>query len=65
MMKTAKFDDAKHDISLEHQKRVMQLRYVPFAQHVSKFHSIMAGRFSQMQHVIGTDRSYDPIMSDA
>lgn len=65
MKKTSQFNDAKHAIAIDHDKRLMAIRYEPFVDHVKRFHMTMRGRFSQMHHVVGTDRHYDPIMSDA
>jgi hypothetical protein len=65
MKATAQFDQAKHNVALDHDCCLMAVRYVPYAEHVKRFHMTMRGRFSQMHHVVGTERSCDPIMSDA
>lgn len=65
MKVTAKFDNTKHNISLNHQKQLIKLRYNPFVDHVLEFHMLMASRFSQMHHTVGTENAYDPVMSDA
>lgn len=65
MMKTAQFADAKHSISLEYDRKLMGIRHVKNAEHVARFYMRKRAEFSQMHHTVGTDRSYDPIMSDA
>jgi len=65
MRATAQFDTAKHSISVDYDRKLIGIRYAKHAEHVRAFYMRKRDEFSQMRHVVGSDRSYDPIMSDA
>lgn len=66
MQKTAKFDDAKHAIAIDYDRKLIATRYSssPIA-HVRSFYMQKRAEFSQMRHVVGGYASRDLIMSDA
>lgn len=65
MKRTPQFDDAKHAVAMDFDRRLMGVRYAKNAEHVARFYMRKRYEFSQMHHVVGSDRHYDPIMSDA
>lgn len=65
MKRTARFDDARHAISVEYDIKLMGIRYAKNAEHVAKFYMRKRAEFSQMHHVAGADRFVDAVMSDA
>jgi hypothetical protein len=65
MKVTAQFDNAKHAVSLEYDRKLMGVRYATNAEHVAEFYMRKRAEFSQMRHVVGSDRHYDAVVSDA
>lgn len=65
MKTTAQFDHVRHAISVDFDRKLIGISYVKNAAHVADFYMRKRAEFSQMRHVVGTDRSTDPIMSDA
>lgn len=65
MKATAQFDNAKHTVALDFDRKLMSIRYAKNAEHVASFYMRKRAEFSQTHHLIGSDRFVDAIMSDA
>lgn len=51
MKTTARFDHAKHAIAVSYQRRLIDIRYLPYCEHVKCFYRSKWHEFSQMKYV--------------
>ena len=59
------FDQGRHSIALDHEKRLIAARDLPWSDHVRRFHLLKRSEYSQAHHIEGADTRYDRIVSDS